>query len=145
VGAITVTHGETDAGNTNYETQLYQLWSDYNTDIPAITGQKQKILMIVSQQNSCNDRSASALAQWKIGVDHPADVVCSGPKYQYPYVEGVHLNGEGYRQMGEKYAEVYYQRVILGKDWQPLQPVRAVRQGKAIIVVFHVPEPPLVW
>jgi hypothetical protein len=145
VGAITVTHGETDAGNTNYEAQLYQLWSDYNTDIPAITGQKQKILMIVSQQNSCADNSPSALAQWKIGVDHSSDVVCSGPKYQYPYVEGLHLNADGYRQMGEKYAEVYYQRVILGKDWQPLQPVRADRQGKSIIVLFHVPAPPLMW
>jgi hypothetical protein len=145
VGAIVVTHGETDAGNTNYEKELYQLLSDYNADIPAITGQKQKILMIVSQQNSCADRSASALAQWKIGVDHPADVVCSGPKYQYPYVEGVHLTADGYRQLGEKYAQVYYERVILGKDWQPLQPVRADRQGKEIIVLFHVPVPPLVW
>src|SRR5208283_1249445 len=58
VGAIIVTHGECDAGNVNYENDLHQLWSDYNTDLPAITGQKQKILMIVSQQNSCNDRSA---------------------------------------------------------------------------------------
>src|SRR5262249_1769099 len=48
VGAIIVTHGECDAGNTNYESGLYQLWSDYNADIPAITGQTQKILMIVS-------------------------------------------------------------------------------------------------
>src|SRR5579883_221984 len=65
VGAIIVTHGECDAGNTSYESQLYQLWSDYNTDIPAITGQTQKILMIVSQQNSINDESASTLAQWR--------------------------------------------------------------------------------
>ena len=98
VGAIIVTHGECDAGNPNYENDLYQLWSDYNTDLPAITGQKQKIQMIVSQQNSCNDRSASTLAQWKIGVDHPADIVCSGPKYQYPSHEGIHLTAEGYRR-----------------------------------------------
>jgi hypothetical protein len=145
IGAITLTHGETDAGNTNYENELVQLSSDYNTDLPAITGQKQKILMIVSQQNSCADHSASTLAQWKIGVDHPAEFVCSGPKYQYPYFEGIHLSADGYRQMGEKYAQVYYQRVILGKEWQPLQPVRADRQGKGIIVLYHVPVPPLVW
>ena len=48
-------------------------------DLATITGQTQKILMIVSQQNSCNDRSPSTLAQWKIGVDHPAEFVCSGP------------------------------------------------------------------
>ena len=63
VGAIVVTHGESDAGNKNYEKELRQLWEDYNADISAITGQKEKIQMIVSQQNSCNDRSPSTLAR----------------------------------------------------------------------------------
>jgi hypothetical protein len=145
VGALIVTHGECDAGNTNYESELYQLWSDYNADLSAITGQKQKIQMIVSQQNSCNDRSASTLAQWKIGVDHPADIVCSGPKYQYPSAEGIHLTAEGYRLLGEKYGQIYFERVILGRDWQPLQPISVKRHGAVITVQFHVPVPPLVW
>ena len=59
VGAIIVTHGENDAANAKYEEQLRQLWQDYNTDLPAITGQTQRILMITSQQNSTNNRSAS--------------------------------------------------------------------------------------
>ncbi len=145
VGAIIVTHGECDAGNENYESDLYQLWSDYNTDLPAITGQKQKVQMIVSQQNSCSDRSASTLAQWKVGVDHPADIACSGPKYQYPSAEGVHLTTEGYQQLGEKYGQIYYERVILGRDWQPLQPTTVERNGAVITVHYHVPVPPLVW
>jgi lysophospholipase L1-like esterase len=145
VGAITVTHGECDAGNQNYENDLYRLWSDYNTDILAVTGQRQKIQMIVSQQNSCNDYSASALAQWQAGVDHPADIVCSGPKYQYPSAEGVHLTAKGYRQLGEKYGQIYYERVILGKDWRPLEPISLERKGAVITVHFHVPVPPLVW
>jgi len=145
IGAIIVTHGECDAGNVNYENDLFQLWSDYNTDLPAITGQKQKVQMIVSQQNSCNDHSASTLAQWKVGVDHPADIVCSGPKYQYPSHEGVHLTTEGYRQLGEKYGQVYYERVILGRDWQPLQPTAVERNGVVITIHYHVPVPPLVW
>jgi hypothetical protein len=145
IGAIIVTHGECDAGNANYENDLHQLWSDYNTDLPAITGQTRKILMIVSQQNSCNDRSASTLAQWKAGVDHPADIVCSGPKYQYPSAEGVHLTANGYRQLGEKYGQIYYERVILGKDWQPLQPGSVERNGAVITVHCHVPVPPMAW
>jgi hypothetical protein len=145
VGAIILTHGESDAGNENYETGLYQLWSDYNTDLPAIIGQKQKIQMIVSQQNSCNDRSPSTLAQWKIGVDHPADIVCSGPKYQYPSAEGIHLTANGYRELGEKYGQIYFERVILGRDWQPLQPTSVERQGPIITVHFQVPVAPLVW
>jgi hypothetical protein len=146
VGAIVITHGETDAGNTNYEGQLYQLWQDYNTDLAAITGQKQKIQMIVSQQHAFNDRSPSTQAEWKIGVDHPADIVCSGPKYQYPYFsDGVHLTAEGYQELGEKYGQVYFERVILGKNWQPLQPVSVEHAGKTITVHFHVPVPPLAW
>ncbi len=146
VGAIIVTHGETDATNADYESELRQLWSDYNADVRAITGQKQKIQMIVSQQNSCGDRSASALAEWKIGVDYPADIVCSGPKYQYPYApDCIHLTADGYRELGEKYGQIYYQRVILKKDWQPLEPVDAERHGRMITIRYHVPVPPLVW
>ena len=145
IGAIIVTHGESDAGNVNYEKQLRQLWEDYNTDLAAITGQKEKIQMIVSQQNSCNDRSPSTLAQWKLSDDYPGDMVCSGPKYQYPSTEGVHLTADGYRQMGEKYAQVYFERVILGKDWRPLEPTTVERSNAAITVHFHVPVLPLVW
>jgi hypothetical protein len=145
VGAITITHGECDAGNDNYESDLYQLWSDYNTDLRAITGQTQKLQMIVSQQNSINDRAASTLAQWKVGVDHPADIVCSGPKYQYPSAEGIHLTTDGYEQLGEKYAQVYCERVLHGIDWQPLEPAGIDRKGSVITVHFHVPVAPLVW
>jgi len=146
VGAIILTHGETDATNADYENELRQLWSDYNTDIPAITGQRQKIQMIVSQQNSCADHSASALAQWRIGVDYPADIACSGPKYQYPYApDCIHLTADGYRQLGEKYGQIYYERVILKKNWQLLEPVGIERNGRTITVRYHVPVPPLMW
>jgi hypothetical protein len=146
VGAIIVTHGETDAGNKDYENELFHLWQDYNTDLPAITGQTRTIQMIVSQQDSCNDLSPSPQAQWKIGVDHPADIVCSGPKYQYPYFsDGVHLTANGYRELGEKYGQIYFDRVILGQDWQPLQPTRVERSGKTITLHFHVPVPPMAW
>jgi len=148
VGAVIVTHGECDAGNASYETDLYQLLSDYDADLAALTGQTQKIQMIVSQQNSVNDRSASTLAQWKIGVDHPTDVVCSGPKYQYPYYSGdhIHLVTDGYRQLGEKYGQIYFERVVLGHDWRPLAPTTVERSdARTITVHFHVPVPPLVW
>ncbi len=145
VGAVTLTHGECDAGNDSYENDLHQLWSDYNTDVQAITGQTQNVLMIVSQQNSINDDAASTQAQWKAGVDHPAEIVCSGPKYQYPYAEGVHLTTDGYEQLGEKYAQVYYARVLLGQNWRPLEPTGMERKGAVITVHFHVPTGPLAW
>ncbi len=146
VGAITLTHGECDAGNKNYEADLFQLWSDYNSDLSAITGQTQKVLLIVSQQNAVNDRSASTLAQWKAGADHAGEIVCSGPKYQYPYArDGVHLTTDGYQMLGEKYAQVYFQRVVLGQDWRPLEPVALERAGVVIALHYHVPTPPMLW
>jgi lysophospholipase L1-like esterase len=145
VGAIIVTHGENDAGNAKYEDQLHQLWQDYSADLPAVTGQTQPIQMILSQQNSTNNRSASTLAQWKIGVDFPDNIVCCGPKYQYPSGDGTHLTTLGYRELGEKYGQVYFDRVILGQHWQPLQPTGITRNGKTITVHFHVPVEPLVW
>jgi hypothetical protein len=146
VAAVVVTHGECDAGNANYAQQLHQLLLDYATDLAAITGQTEPPLMIVSQQNAVSDRSASTLAEWKIGVDYPNEVVCSGPKYQYQYTsDSVHLVVKGYQQLGEKYGQVYYERVILGRDWQPLQPTGVTREGRVIRVEFHVPVPPLAW
>jgi hypothetical protein len=147
VGAITVTHGESDAADTNYASRLHQLYSDYVEDIGAITGQTEPPLLIVSQQHSVGaDRTPSTLEQWRIGTMYPNEVVCSGPKYQYPYTpDSVHLMVEGYELMGEKYAQIYYERVILGHDWQPLQPTQVTRDGRVVTVTFHVPVAPLTW
>ncbi|MET0412060.1 MAG: dockerin [Polyangiaceae bacterium] len=146
VAAIIVTHGECDAGNTAYAAQLHQLGLDYAADLAQITGQTRAPLMIVSQQNAVNDRSASTLAQWKIGVDFPADAVCSGPKYQYPYSsDSIHMLVDGYEQLGEKYAQVYHERLVLGRAWRPLQPSNVERAGRVVSVRFDVPVPPLVW
>jgi hypothetical protein len=150
IGAIVITHGESDAGNTSYEDDLVQLWKDYNADLSAITGQTRSIPMLVSQQHSVPQgmgfTSAATLAEWQVGVDHPNDIVCSGPKYQYPYyMDNIHLTTQGYELLGEKYGEVFYDRVVLGQSWQPLQPIAAARSGSTVTVQFHVPNPPLVW
>ncbi|MHB8636547.1 MAG: dockerin [Fimbriimonadaceae bacterium] len=147
VGAIFMTHGETDTGNAKYEEQLRQLWSDYNSDLRAITGQKRDVQMIVSQQNRLGDYSPATIAQWKVGVDYPKDIVCSGPKYQYRYtdVDQLHMVADSYRQLGEKYGEVYFERVVLGHNWRPLEPLSARRTGAAVTIMFHVPIKPLVW
>jgi hypothetical protein len=102
--------------------------------------------MLVSQQNSTNNHSASTLAQWQVGVNHPEDIVCVGPTYQYESSGGTHLTGDGYRSLGEKFGQVYFERVVLGRDWQPLQPSSAEKESARVLSVkFYVPAPPLVW
>jgi len=153
VGAVTLIHGESDAGNINYANDLFQLISDYNADLLPLTGQTARILLLVNQQNSVpsglNQVAVSAVQQWKAGVDHPADIVCVGPKYQYSYArdttDHIHMGAIEYEKVGEKMGQVYYERVILGHDWQPLQPTSGEVSGNVITLHFHVPVPPLVW
>lgn len=145
VGAITVVHGECDAGNASYGEALLQLHADYDGDLRAITGQSQPLQMLVSQQNSTGNRAASTLAQWRLGLERPADFACVGPTYQYESADGTHLVSRGYQQLGEKFGQVYFERVVRGRRWQPLQPLEVRRSGRVITVRFHVPVPPLVW
>ena len=150
VGAIILTHGESDAGSSTYEGDMLALWSNYNQDLPPLTGQTFAIPMLLSQQHSnpmtAGSTSSATQAQWKIGVDHPGDVICTGPKYQYSYVSDyTHLINKDYERLGEKSAEVFYQRVVLGKAWQPLQPAAVSRSGRVITVSFDVPVAPLGW
>jgi hypothetical protein len=151
VAAVILTHGETDGVNPNYGAEVFRLYQDYDADIRAITGQSRKIPLLLTQQQTSpgNDSPpTSLLAAWRLGVDHPAEIVCVGPKYQYEYApDRVHLVARSYDQLGEKYAEVYYETVVLGREWRPLQPTsQGVRRaGRKIAVTFHVPVPPLVW
>jgi hypothetical protein len=152
-GGIVITHGESDAGNSSYANQLHQLWMDYNADLSAITGQTASIPLFANQQDSVPDGAAgqideSAIQVWKAGMMFPGDIVCTGPKYQYGYTadpQRVHMTSSEYEKLGEKTAQVYFERVVLGHDWQPLQPLSATVSGHTIAVQFHVPVPPLQW
>jgi hypothetical protein len=146
-GAVILTHGECDATNPGYEDGLYQLWQDYNEDLKAITGQSQDLPLLVSQQSTIVvPRGGSSAAVWRLGIDHPGQGYCVGPKYQYQYnSDHLHMDAAGYRRLGEKYAEVYDLVVNQAVFWKPLQPNTLVRDGARITVYFDVPNPPLNW
>lgn len=146
--AVILTHGESDQTNPRYGQELLELWADYNADLKAITGQKEDIILIQSQQGSVGPANAiapSTLAQWTSGLVAAGKIFLAGPKYQYVYVDKVHLTGRGYRRLGIKYGEVYDAVVNRNVAWQPLQPLSATRAGAVISVKFHVPAPPLMW
>lgn len=147
VGGLIMTHGECDSANTGYEAGIYQLWQDYNTDVKAITGQTTDVVLLMSQQSSTAiSTTGSAVAVWKAGVDHPGQIVCTGPKYQFQYLpDHQHMPAPGYERMGQKYAEVFDQIVNKKIAWQPLQPTKIGRAGAVVTVDFHVPNPPLLW
>jgi hypothetical protein len=145
VGGIVLTHGECDSTNANYGTGLYQMWQDYNTDLKAITGQKNDVVLLISQQSSvAAGTTSSAVQVWKAGNDHPGQIVCTGPKYAFGQY-GLHLSGPRYERVGEKYAEVFDLMVNQGIAWKPVGPNKVTRNGAVITLDFDVPNPPLVW
>lgn len=148
-GAVLLTHGECDAPSAGYEAKLYEMWKDYDADLRAITGQRERVVLLVSQQHTYPVEGMvahSTLAQWSAGVHHPGEIACIGPTYQYVYAgDHVHLDAASYRRLGEKYAEVFDQVVRQGKPWRPLQPSSVRRDGLEITVTFDVPKPPLTW
>ncbi|HVJ21330.1 MAG TPA: dockerin [Polyangiaceae bacterium] len=146
-GAIIMTHGECDASTPDYGDGLHTLLTDYNADLKAITGQSEDVVMLVSQQSTKATGSNGSAAQvFRAGNDHPGEIICTGPKYQYQYApDKLHLKAAGYRRLGEKYAEVFDLVVNRKAAWRPLGPTSATREGDTVRVTFHVPEPPLVW
>jgi hypothetical protein len=148
VGGIIMTHGECDATNPAYGAGLFTLWQDYNTDLKQITGQTRDVVMLVSQQSTegVNNYANSAVQVWQAGVQHPGQIVCVGPKYQYAYSpDNLHFQAPGYYRLGEKYAEVFDAIVNRGVAWKPLQPNKIDRNGAVLTISFDVPSPPLAW
>lgn len=151
VRVVTNVHGESDhvAMNANYDKDLLQWQSDYETDVKAITGQTSSIPMLHTQMSSFTKygQATSAIPQLQLDASRASGgkVVLVGPKYTSIYSsDGVHLTNAGYREMGEYYAKVYRQVVLEKKAWLPLGPKTIKREGTAITVDFDVPSPPLV-
>lgn len=146
-GAIILTHGESDAGNPDYGAGLFVLYSDYNADLKTLTGQSSDVPLLVSQQSTiASGPEGSAVQVFQAGIDHPGQIVCTGPKYAYQYSDDLlHLPAAGYLRMGQKYAEVFDKIVNQKLDWKPLGPKSATRSGAKITIDFDVPTPPLVF
>ena len=148
IGAIVLTHGERDYSDSNYGNDIFDLWSDYNTDIKLITGQTNIIPLITSQSSSGypNSNGSRAISSWKMWESSVMNsgIVCSGPKYQYDYFsDGIHFTAPSSQRLGVKYGQVY-DTLRKGIKWKPLQPndVKLI-DSKTISITFDVPVPPI--
>ena len=146
-----LTHGESDAGSATFEADMVQAVAELQPGPAAAHRPDDQhpdaaVAAALGADDRRAARSTATLAQWRIGVDRPGDIICTGPKYQYAYVnDNIHLTNPDYERLGEKYGQVFHQRVVLGNPWQPLQPTSVERSGRVITVHFHVPVPPLAW
>lgn len=150
VRAVAIVHGESDhlAGNLAYADDLLAWQNDYETDIRALTGQTAPVPMFYCQMSSwtmlAGPTSRIPHEQLAASDARPDRMFVVGPKYFLPYVDGVHLSGDGERWLGEYYAKVYRRVLVDGERWTPLRPRSVTRDANVLTVAFDVPAPPLV-
>lgn len=147
-------HGESDdwverSNFPDYATQLQNFWTDYNTDIKAITGQTRDLTMFVTQ-TSAHQRfftnPSSSLANYNLFKQYPNRFVLVCPKYWLSYSDALaHLDTNGYNAMGDLVAVAMAQHFLEGKPWKPLYPTSIARSGAVLTVNFNVPVAPLVF
>jgi hypothetical protein len=143
VRALTLQHGETDAGATDYASFLFEWRADLDADIKAISGQTEDVVMIVSQVNIAAPYDSS-LAILQV-MDQDARFIVSHPNYATGDFN-IHRTNKGQLMSGGYFAKTYRKIVVEGQAWRPLVPASVAQADEQTIdVTFHVPIPPLTW
>ena len=146
---VTTIHGETDNYNgvsgATYQGYLEEWQNDYDTDVKAITGQSNEVILFLDQMSSfmssyANDATSEIpIYQLYAAEDNPDEIVLVAPKYFFNYSDRHHLTGASSQWLGEYYGKVIKKVVIDHETWRPLSPDSAVRSANVIDVNFHVP------
>lgn len=134
VSGILWVHGEGDASDPVYGSNMMVLQSNYVADISVITHQTNNIPIFLTQQPSYTNQYANS-NMLQLATAFPANFILVGPKYQYLSIQGGHLTNSSYEQMGEEYALSVQQYQAHGY-WWPLYAVSADRTTSTITVTM---------
>lgn len=155
--AVVLTHGETDFINsvtaTDYEADIVQMQSDYQTDCRAQLGTPTARVPLITDQMSTwthytrytprydNTTPSTPIGQWWAARDYPDRIYIAAPKYQLAYSDGLHLTAESYRWLGWKHGQVIKRVVLDRARWVPASP-RSIRQtaNTTIEVLLNSPD-----
>jgi hypothetical protein len=139
-------HGEQDTVNltstATYDGYLKEMVANESADYKAISGQTGDTMLFV---DGCHSFSAYgkttpliALAQLSAALTHPRiRMVC--PKYIFPYVDGIHMTGYGYRRLGEYHAEAQYAVYFGGGVWNAFAPYELGQTSDTVWAKFRTP------
>jgi hypothetical protein len=130
---------ESEIGNTAYDTQLQTLQTNITTDVQAITGQSEEVLLI-SYEGHASD---NVLEIMQAAAADP-NIVIAGATYQLARSDGTHFTALSARHFGAYAGRAFKRQIIDGDNWTPLQPLSTFRQGSIAEVKFTVPYGPLV-
>ncbi|TWF53273.1 hypothetical protein [Neorhizobium alkalisoli] len=145
IPALCWDQGEGNAGGAAgvYLAALQEL----QTDITALVGQMNglpasgQVPVVYSQLASFPNYSAGPnvpLDQLAAFLANPTKCVLIGPKYQYTYVDGAHMDANGQHLQGAMMGRAIGQ-LMAGSSPKPLYALSAVRTGAQVLVTYNVP------
>jgi hypothetical protein len=153
VGCIPLIHGQSDEGTAlaTYYADLLTWQANFQTDIQAISAQKQTIPILISQANEFGSypstgklEGTSGLAQLQACENYPGLFYFVSPQYFLPhYTDGLHLVSQSYRILGDYFRKTI-KAIKLGQFWTGLRPRSLQLIGTTLVVRFWVPVAPIV-
>jgi hypothetical protein len=148
-GSNGINYGSTKYIPTEYANKLIQLVNDLNTDIKAITGQKDDIKCIMYQVASHNTYARYpriAIEQLKAAtLDKRIILAKTMYDVEYNVADYVHAPNKTYRNMGNHYGIGLFDSVVKKEHKLPIYPIKSTVVGTAVYIQFHVPVKPLVF
>lgn len=139
VEAINWTQGEADKDTpeANYYAALVALTDDYNTDIKAITGQPQDVLLFTYQ--TCSQAGAfDKVAQAQLrAAQTDKRIYMANPNYFMDFFDGLHYTAISAKWAGGYFALARKRTINDGKPFEPLWPERSAVVGNAIDLYFN--------
>lgn len=158
VPAVCWMQGESDIveyPNYDYKEYFHRMYNDLNTDIKAVTGQKDDIRIISYQtttitkglrykpNNYDGTEALTPTAQMELVRDDSL-IWVSGPTYPYDFVnESLHIDAVGQKSIGILAAKSAMGILRNEKRNIGLVPIKYEVDGNDIRILFNVPEPPL--
>jgi Carbohydrate esterase, sialic acid-specific acetylesterase len=150
VDAVYWSQGEADIGlstaRATYAAALVQLYTDFNTDIKAITKQAHDIKLISYQCSIYSQTNPNiALAQYDASLTQP-NIILATAVYALEHIaaDNAHLTAIGYANLGAYFGYCDKRVVIDGGTWEPFAPTTVTRQGTILDVAFPDTGYPLV-
>ena len=158
VPAVCWMQGESDIveyPDYDYKEYFHRMYNDLNTDIKAVTGQKDDI-RIISYQTTTVTKGLKYKPNHYEGVEGRTPTAqmelvrddtflwASGPTYPYDFVnESLHIDAVGQKSIGLLVAKSAMGILRNEKRNIGLVPIKYEVDGNDIRILFNVPEPPL--
>lgn len=158
VPAVCWMQGESDIveyPDYDYKEYFHRMYNDLNTDIKAVTGQKDDIRIISYQTTTVTKglkykpnhyegvEGRTPTAQMELIRDDSL-IWASGPTYPYDFVnESLHIDAVGQKSIGLLAAKSAMGILRNEKRNIGLVPIKYEVDGNDIRILFNVPEPPL--